>query len=235
MAAMGCRCGGMTLVSGNLNYADNQPLLSGRGAFMYVKHAPDAHLRRVLQWTPQVAGHFIFCYAGAEPDNPKMSSTQRCLDLDIREDPAPKFHALQPLSTYMGKVLSFTIAYEDINHPHEKVDIKMVQTMPQLTGFKMVGQPTVTVLDQHGQPYHGSSPQRMARTAQVVEWFPDATYGGYKDDVCFTGMDADGGAFRHAQSTKGCVNIFVERCQWYVQTEDTLIQVGPACCPCADS
>ena len=26
-------------------------------------------------------------------------------------------------------------------------------------------------------------------------------------------------------STKGCVNIFVERCQWYVQTEDTLIQV----------
>jgi len=218
-------CGGYSLVSGNLNHGPGH-VLSGRGAFMYVKHAPDAHLRRVLKWTPEKAGHYIFCYAGAEPDHPEMSSTQRCIDLDIKVDPAPLFDALQPLSTYMGKVLEFTISYVDINHPHEKVHISMVQTMPMLTGFKMVGNPTVTVLDAHGHAYSGDQPQRMARTAQVVQWFPDATYGGYKDDVCFNGTDADGSALRHAHSKIGCVNIFVERCQWYVQTEDTLIQVA---------
>jgi len=223
-AAALSRCGGYSLVSGNLNYGPGQ-VLSGRGAFMYVKHAPDAHLRRVLKWTPEKAGHYIFCYAGAEPDHPQISSTQRCIDLDIKEDPAPLFDVLQPLSTYMGKVLEFTISYVDINHPHEQVHISMVQTMPMLTGFKMVGAPTVTVLDAHGNPYSGAVPQRMARTAQVVQWFPDATYGGYKDDVCFNGTDADGSALRQAQTKVGCVNIFVERCQWYVQTEDTLIQV----------
>jgi hypothetical protein len=31
--------------------------------------------------------------------------------------------------------------------------------------------------------------------------------------------------FRHADVTTGCVNIEVTRCQWFVQTEDTLIQV----------
>ena len=79
------------------DYAANQLLLSGRGVFMYVKHAPDATSGACSNGRRRLPA-LIFCYAGAEPDNPKMSSTQRCLDLDIREDPAPKFHALQPLA-----------------------------------------------------------------------------------------------------------------------------------------
>jgi len=79
-------CGGRMLVSGNLNYGNlaENPLLNGRGIYMYVQLAPDSQLRRVLEWTPQVAGHYIFCYAATEPGSPVRSSTQRCLDLDIK-------------------------------------------------------------------------------------------------------------------------------------------------------
>lgn len=182
---------------------------------MYLQHAPDSHLRRVLEWTPQVAGHYLFCYAAAEPGAPAISSTQRCIDLDVKNDPAPKFDVLPDLSTYMGKILTFTISYVDINHPDEKVHINAVTTGLQLEGAKFVGPPTKTVLN-----------MRQVRTAQVVEWFPDATYGGFKGDICYTGTDEAGNAFRHSDVTQGCVNIMVERCQWYVQTEDTLIQVA---------
>jgi hypothetical protein len=73
-------------VSGNLNYGNlaENPLLNGRGIYMYVQLAPDSQLRRVLEWTPQVAGHYIFCYAATEPGSPLRSSTQRCLDLDVK-------------------------------------------------------------------------------------------------------------------------------------------------------
>ena len=71
---------------GNLNFGNlaEQPLLNGRGIFLYLQHAPDSHLRRVLEWTPQVAGHYLFCYAAAEPGAPAISSTQRCIDLDVK-------------------------------------------------------------------------------------------------------------------------------------------------------
>jgi len=209
------KCGGMKLVPGNLNFGAGQPLLNGRGVFMYVHNAPDSHLRRVLQWTPQVAGHYILCYAGAEPAHAAMASTQRCIDLDVKVDPAPKFEALPDLSTIMGKILTFTISYVDINHEDERVSIKSEASGLQLAGAKFVGPPTMTVVD-----------ERRVRTSQVVEWFPDATYGGFKGDICYTGTDEGGNAFRHVQVATGCVNIFVERCQWYVQTEDTLIQVA---------
>ena len=34
-----------------------------------------------------------------------------------QNDPVPKFDALPKLSTYMGKILTFTISYVDMNHP----------------------------------------------------------------------------------------------------------------------
>jgi len=172
----------------------------------------------------------------------------------------------------MGKILTFNISYVDINHEDETVHIHDVKSGLKLAGAKFVGAPTKTVLD-----------AKLTRTTQVVEWFPDSSYGGFKGDICYTGMDekmchdtagfADsagrtchdyksdgrcmdgalvragetvaqfanahgvhaghaccecggGVSFRHSQTTTGCVNIHVERCQWYVQTEDTLIQVA---------
>ena len=127
-------CGGMALVKGNLNFGANQPLLNGRGVFMYVRNAPDSQLRRVLEWTPQYAGHFIFCYVGAEPGSAAFSSTQRCIDLDVKPDPAPVFQPLPQLNTSMGKLLTFSISYVDINHEDEAIDIAFVNTGLQLAG-----------------------------------------------------------------------------------------------------
>jgi hypothetical protein len=62
----------------------------------YVQNAPESQLRRVLEWTPQQAGHYIFCYAGAETGMPQYSSTQRCISFDVKPDPAPKFDGEPP-------------------------------------------------------------------------------------------------------------------------------------------
>ena len=210
-------CGNATLVAGNLNYGGQQNL-DGRGIFMYATHAPGSKLRRLLEWVPRVAGHYIFCYAGSEVGMPKISSTQRCIDFDIKNDPAPAFqHFADRLNTSMGKTLVFNVSYVDILHAEEIVSVEPASDGLQLTGQTFRGPPTRTAIG------------RSIRTTQVVEWFPDWSYGGFHGDVCFLGRDSaggEGGAHRQTHTTRGCVNIFVERCKWHVQTEDTLIQIA---------
>jgi len=245
---------------------------NARGIFMYVSHAPEHELRRMLRWSPEIAGHYIFCYQGVEAGALQVSSTQRCIDLDIQNDPAPSFEALnKTLETAMGKTLVFNISYVDINHQSEVVSINEHTEGLMLAGANFVGSTTRKALN-----------DKHIRTTQVIEWFPTALYGGFHGDICYTGEDAGlcrnmtrfedsekrtcgdyaasrlcvngeyvgegkvgdfanaqgvhaghaccvcGGGARHrkSQSTKGCVNIRVERCQWYVQREDTLIQVA---------
>lgn len=43
--------------------------------------------------------------------------------------------------------------------------------------------------------------------------------------VCYTGTDA-AGSYRTTQTTVGCLTVTVARCVWYVQNEDSLIQIA---------
>jgi hypothetical protein len=71
--------------------------------------------------------------------------------------------------------------YVDINHPDERVEIRALKTGLQLEGARFKGAPTTTNLN-----------TREVRTSQVVEWFPDATYGGFTGNICYHGTDKDG-------------------------------------------
>mmetsp|Transcript_26208 Transcript_26208/g.64711 ORF Transcript_26208/g.64711 Transcript_26208/m.64711 type:complete len:915 (-) Transcript_26208:860-3604(-) len=201
--------GGYELVPANLNYGASQNKL-----LMYVQHAPEGNISKVLSWVPQVPGHYLMCYSAQEADTvAKLSSTQRCIDMNIRADPAPMFVPLPELHTNMGKTLTFKVAYMDILHIDEEVSIAMDTTKHVLQGSRFVGDVMI-------------SDHPMGReTARMVEWFPDASYGGLSGEVCFTATDA-GGDFKIADMTTGCIMVHVERCKWWVQTEDTLVQVA---------
>ncbi len=43
--------------------------------------------------------------------------------------------------------------------------------------------------------------------------------------VCFNGRDRSG-AYRLEQTRVGCLSVTVARCTWYVQSEDSLIQIA---------
>ena len=75
----------------------------------------------------------------------------------------------------------YTCRYVDINHPDERVEIEARKTGLQLEGARFKGAPTTTELT-----------PREVRTSQVVEWFPDATYGGFTGGICYHGTDKDG-------------------------------------------
>ena len=206
--------GGYHLVPANLNFGASNSKL-----FMYYKRSPVGTVSKQLSWVPQRAGHYVMCYSGQQADTAaRLSSTQRCLDLNIRNDPAPAFQTLSPLSTYMGKVLEFDVGYIDIQHPDEILSISMDTTGLTLAGAEFTGHPIYTVTD-----VGVAGVERQ--TSVTVRWFPDATYGGFSGDVCFNAADS-GGDHRVANVVKGCVVISVERCKWFVQTEDTLVQVA---------
>ena len=76
---------------------------------------------------------------------------------------------------------TYIYRYVDINHPDERVVIEALKTGLQLEGARFVGAPTTTDIN-----------PSQVRTSQVVEWFPDATYGGFKGDICYKGTDKDG-------------------------------------------
>jgi len=215
MACGNCT-GGFTLVPANLNFG-----ASANKIFMYVKHSPTGIVSKQLSWVPQMPGHYAICYAGQEADTAaKLSSTQRCIDMSIRPDPAPMFQPLADLTTYMGKVLTFKVAFVDIRHNDERVTITQDTTSMMLDGARFTGSPSHTTMDV------GMSGMDR-ETSVMVEWFPDAKYGGFEGSVCFMATDdAMGGPSRQAQQTRGCVRIAVERCKWWVQTEDTLVQVA---------
>jgi len=184
-----------------------------RKLFMYVKKAPQERVQRILHWVPQMAGHYIFCYSGSVLSDSSLASTQRCIDMDIRLDAVPSFVALPAQQTLMGKVLTFWVQFDDINHPDAEVMIGMDATQGQtLAGARFVGEPMHQVID-----------AARKRTMRMVEWFPDATYGGFDGKACFTAMNSDSDG---ATPASGCVDIRVERCKWFVQTEDTLIQIA---------
>ena len=203
-------CGSKHLVPGNLNFP-----LAQRPLLMYVEVAPQGSLKRMLSWVPRSAGHYVFCYSGSVVGSPTRASTQRCIDMDIRNDPAPAFQPLPPLLTKMGKVLRFNVSYVDINHPDEHVSTEM-----DMQGLVLAGATLgpVKVFPRPGDVRH-------VIVSREVDWFPDPTYGGFSGDVCFVATDAEG-MYREAAATKGCVTISVDRCVWHVQTEDTLIQVA---------
>ncbi|KAJ1496231.1 hypothetical protein T484DRAFT_1874597, partial [Baffinella frigidus] len=203
-------CGTKRLVPGNLNFP-----LAQRTLLMYVQVAPQGSMKRMLAWVPRSAGHFVFCYSGSVVASPTRASTQRCIDMDIKNDPAPVFQPLAPLSTKMGKVLRFNVSYVDINHMDEKVS-----TMMDMEGLQLAGA-TLGPVKSVGVP----GDARHVIVSREVDWFPDPTYGGFSGDVCFKATDV-AGMYRTAQETRGCVKISVERCVWHVQTEDTLIQVA---------
>mmetsp|Transcript_70221 Transcript_70221/g.146342 ORF Transcript_70221/g.146342 Transcript_70221/m.146342 type:complete len:903 (-) Transcript_70221:2273-4981(-) len=182
-----------------------------RMLFMYVRKVPQGVVRRLLHWVPQSAGHFLLCYSGTVPGMADHSSTQRCIDIDVRQDRPPMFEMIPAQSTLMGQTLHFPVAFTDINHPDEMVHIGIDSTGLTLSGAIL------------GDPMHEVVDGRTIKTTRMVEWFPDALYGGFEGDVCFTATDSEGPG---ADMVKGCVSIKVERCMWHVQSEDTLIQIA---------
>jgi len=214
MACANCT-GGFNLVPANLNYGASMNKI-----FLYVKHSPAGMVSKQLSWVPQMPGHYALCYAGQEADTVmKLSSTQRCIDMSIRDDAAPMFQPLSNLTTYMGKLLTFKIAFVDIRHNDERVTITQASDGLTLEGARFTGSPTHSVMD--------VGMNGMEReTSVMVEWFPDSKYGGFSGHVCFVAEDDGMGPYRHVDTSRGCVSVTVERCKWWVQTEDTLVQVA---------
>jgi len=215
MACGNCT-GGFSLVPANLNFGASMNKI-----FLYVKHSPVGMVSKQLSWVPQMPGHYAMCYSGQEADTPmRLSSTQRCIDMSIRDDMAPRFHPLGNLTTFMGKLLTFKIAFADIRHDHEMVTIRQAADGLTLEGARFVGSPTHSHMDV------GGAGGMERETSVMVEWFPDAKYGGFSGHVCFVAQDGSEGPFRREDETVGCVSVSVDRCKWWVQTEDTLVQVA---------
>ncbi|EKX45005.1 hypothetical protein GUITHDRAFT_152823 [Guillardia theta CCMP2712] len=172
-------------------------------------------IQRSLRWVPEYAGYYVFCYVGTYWQQPTaaLSSTQRCILYNIRQDPGPSFVPHVNLSTTMGKLLYFNVTFRDINHADEVVAISFDTQGLTLTG--------ATFLSNVVEPYDALSKS----TSRLVQWFPDSMYGGFAGEVCFVAQDV-GGPFRTAQSSLGCIFISVARCKWYVQSEDSLVQVA---------
>jgi hypothetical protein len=145
-----------------------------RQLLIYFLKASQQNLYRNLQWTPQVPGHYIFCFAGTDT-GPNCagpgacSSVQRCIDMNVTADPAPVFvcGSRCSLSTYMGQMLYFNISFLDIPHPDERETIAAYTKGLVLNGAVPVGSPVMS-------PVGG-----WWETTQLMAWFPDATYGGF--------------------------------------------------------
>eukprot|EP00292_Cryptomonas_paramecium_P002047 CAMPEP_0113684128 /NCGR_PEP_ID=MMETSP0038_2-20120614/13784_1 /TAXON_ID=2898 /ORGANISM="Cryptomonas paramecium" /LENGTH=1026 /DNA_ID=CAMNT_0000603749 /DNA_START=237 /DNA_END=3319 /DNA_ORIENTATION=+ /assembly_acc=CAM_ASM_000170 len=206
------------LVSGDANEGT-----ASRPLVLYLLRASQAQLNRRLDWTPQVPGHYIMCYAGTDTNSRcfdgqssvACSSVQRCVDMNVTNDPAPAFlcGAQCSLATSMGRTLSFNLSYFDIPHPDESLTIAADPSSLQLAGAVLVGSPVRTLVG------------AMSLTTQLVTWFPNPAYGGFSGLVCYKGWD-QAGAYRLVQSTQGCVLVTVDRCRWVVQSEDSLIQIA---------
>jgi hypothetical protein len=158
------RCPGeYDLVPANLNFG-----ASLNKIFLYAKRAPPGALNKMLSWTPQVPGHYILCYSGMQVFTPlRLASTPRCIDINVRHDPAPAFVPVPAQKTFMGKTLTFKVAFIDIPHPEELVEIGMSSAGNTLAGAKFVSGVTL-------------SPTASGwESSRMVEWFPDAGYGGF--------------------------------------------------------
>jgi hypothetical protein len=191
-----------------------------RKILIYFLKARQQNLHRSLQWTPQVPGHYIFCFAGTDtsancPGPAACSSVQRCIDMNVTADPAPMFvcgsHCA--LSTYMGQMLHFNVSFLDIPHPDEAVAISVYTQGLTLDGAVPMGGAVIA-------PVGG-----LWQTSQLMGWFPEAAYGGFSGMVCFNGRDRSG-AYRLEQNSVGCLMVTVARCTWFVQSEDSLIQIA---------
>ncbi len=145
-----------------------------RQILIYFLKARQQNLYRSLQWTPQVPGHYIFCFAGTDtsgncPGPAACSSVQRCIDMNVTADPAPRFVCGSncELSTHMGKMLYFNVSFLDIPHPDEAVAISVYTQGLTLDGAVPMGRASVA-------PVGG-----MWQTSQLMGWFPEAAYGGF--------------------------------------------------------
>jgi hypothetical protein len=155
--------GDFTLVPANLNFGAGLNKI-----FLYTKKAPPGSVSKVLSWVPQVPGHYILCYSGMEVFTAaKLASTPRCIDLNVRADPAPAFTPVPALSTYMGKTLTFKVAFVDVPHPDEVVEIGMASVGNKLTGARFATDVAVVPTAAGWE------------SSRMVEWFPDAAYGGF--------------------------------------------------------
>ena len=145
-----------------------------RQLLMYCYKAPQQTLYRSLQWTPQIPGHYIFCFTGTDTSTNcagpgACSSVQRCIDMNVTADPAPVFVCGSQcnLSTNMGQMLYFNISFLDIPHPDERETIAAYTNGLVLDGAVAVGSQVTT-------PVGG-----WWQTSQLMAWFPDASYGGF--------------------------------------------------------
>ena len=146
----------------------------GHQILVYFLLAAQQNLTRSLQWTPQVPGHYIFCFAGTDTSancaGPgTCSSVQRCIDMNVTADPAPFFvcGAQCNLTTHMGQMLYFNVSFLEIPHPDESVAIGAYTQGLTLDGAVAVGAPYTMVMG------------NLWETTQLMAWFPDAAYGGF--------------------------------------------------------
>lgn len=112
------------------------------------------------------------------------------------QDAVPSFVALPAQQTLMGKVLTFWVQFDDINHPDAEVMIGMDATQGQtLAGSTHTPQRAALAYTGGGpdgvvwwmgagarfvgEPMHQVIDAATKRTMRMVEWFPDATYGGF--------------------------------------------------------
>jgi len=135
--------------------------------------------------------------------------------MNVTADPAPFFvcGAQCNLTTHMGQMLYFNVSFLEIPHPDESVAIGAYTQGLTLDGAVAVGAPYTMAMG------------NLWETTQLMAWFPDAAYGGFSGMVCYTGTDASG-PYRLTQTTVGCLLVNVPRCVWYVQDEDSLIQIA---------
>jgi len=180
----------------------------------------------------------------------RSSSTQRCVNIQVHDDPAPVFFGdvTSPVhQAYMGGQVAINVCASDAN-PYDTVTISHVGdapadellTMPRSSGDQH--EPTGHELNyrvgstRSEEEHHVESRQTWGAkllagepgnpACRMFSWVPTPYQGGWSQTVCFEATDS-AGTCRVAQVTGACVKINVAKCQWQVQKEDSLVEIAP--------
>jgi hypothetical protein len=181
-----------------------------------------------IRWTPCMAGvSASVCFesrdyhAVGNSSLPSMASDQKCISVQVLEDPAPFFEVsasqVQPAVLTIGKVGSFRVTAADYNC----ADVLTLGVTPN-------GEPLPGDAVMSKQSSYAATTGCIAVTREVT-WTPSYKYGGYKKHICFQAVDL-GGTCGHSrpQTAEHCVPVEVRRCIYAMQYDQQLQHVAAA-------
>jgi len=223
---------------------------------LYVKYGDEMTFDRRIVWTPCTgdAQPVVVCGAVAykESGHGLVQSPQSCAFLDplpkkpptIRPvaGPCEQGDAVGPDGSWeamMGKTLKVCVEAVDIDNDDSTLEVNFASPSGIPTDKPGVSSSTGRITDIYGVEgpftFLGNQPcqDQLCRGFRgIFEWTPSPYQGGWSGEVCLVGCVSTGscpgtpGGPEKVCSTS-CIKVHVPRCSWYLQNEDSFIEIAP--------